>query len=73
MQCLNCVSTAIQTSKMAEQNNIKKCTCDFSNQTGVFDLEKRDGPSIKEKIDKMPILHKVMGEYAPITIDTPKA
>ena len=58
---------------MAQQNNIRKCTCDFSNQTGVFDLEKRDGPSIKEKLDKMPIRHKVMSKYAPITIDMPKA
>ena len=58
---------------MTQENARKKCTCDFSNQTDVFDLEKRDELSIKEKINKMPILHKVMGKYAPITIETQKA
>ena len=60
---------------MTQENARNKCTCDFSNQTGVFDLEKSDGPSIKEKIDKMPITHKVISKYAtrPTTINTPKA
>ena len=58
---------------MAQENARKKCTCEFSNQTGVFDLDKRDGPSIKEKVNKMPILFKGMGQYAPITIEMQKA
>ena len=59
---------------MTNQSSIT-CSCPFEKTTGIYNLEKKNdsASSFKEQLNKMPVNHKVIGKYAPLTIDTPEA